>query len=1064
MARPNNKESSSPDNPYRPAARETGIRTPSTDEMQHVYDEPSAASPHNTTPAAARGSYDRSGSDYTASDEPATASQQALGAAEAAGDHDNGPDDTAKASPSDQQNGTKNSKNSPHRAGGRDGGEGSDPENSFIYSGGKPSKKKGFWNKKRAAIAGGVLGVGMGGGMFLLWNTLPFKVLGVFTNIEDTFFSSFNDASDKMTHNLMRHYIVRRVMPGMIAGGCTTTKINKSCAMISNADNPVEALYNTWRDAKLETKLANDHGIEIRRDGNNFSMHFTSKGLKEKIDLGAFTGNTAEYEGKVFQQMNRNEIRQYMKVALSDTNLYKQTRQRFTVGKLLERKYGIRRCLVACKLVDKFDDKLEAKKSAAKSYIAERVIAPYNESLGLAMMCVVDAARCAELNTSNERGERLSKYEQDINERFLRYRTESGIGDKKLDDLLKISKEIQEKGMVRYIAEKVLGKTAGRFVGKAVPIVGWVDFGAKLIQGAQTIGPMLKHINYAMNSAAMVQLFSMYRTHGDELKYGYGMDLEIAGSMAGSLDANENNDQGGGSMTQSPAYQMYFGDKGNPVQAKFASTVTSGTVYAAEPNTVAKCDDGPYPDNSLVCPEVAFGATSTIGKIADALSAAANSPFGALPGFVAGLWNNTLGKIMDWIGSGLGAALDAITPDKVKEVTQQIISWLSDTVFKKFLVIPFTENMSGARIIELAMGGANVAGNDAAHFAAGGKALTAQQASIIRERQLADRNAVFNSRPLSARLFDGNDSQSLISRIAMGMPSTRDSLLGSIFTVRNKITLPAIGQKNASAAIPAVDPWGVTQYGYDDEDPVFKEDPVKYWNDHDCKNPENVKIWGDKAEEINPNTGEPIQNETNGCLLIETAVSANGSRYNKDLVDHRFDTAQGANGAGGAVLPGGLGTTGNFTFPLKTTQTRIKNAKPAWCYTSQTSCHHDYPAADIFDTPGTEIVSVVTGTVAVINPLAVCNPARGGYPQIQIKGNDGNYYFYAHFRGGSLANLKVGDPVTAGQTLGVIGEKECAQNTSPHVHIQAAPVPITGDGTAANIQPQLIQAFGALPQ
>lgn len=1029
MAKPSNKTTQNSNSPYRP----TGIVTPTTDELQHTYDQPSAT-PESTgkssiRPASSRQPYDRPGTDNTADTD--FSSQQALGAAEAAGDTAGSPDNASKDL-SDQRGDTKNDKNAGAQQKNTGSGEdnsSSDPESNFTYSGGKQKKRKGFWNRKRAAIAGGVLGIGMGGGMFLFWNTLPFKVMGVFTNIEDTFFSSFNDASDKMTQNLFRHYIVRKVMPGMITGGCQTTKINKSCAMVAQADNPIEALYTTWRDAKLESKLANDHGIEIRRDGNNFSMHFSSKGLKENIDLGAFTGNSVEYENKVFQQMDRSEIRHYTKTALADTNLYRQTRQRYTVGKLLERKYGIRRCVVACKVLDKVDDTVDAKKSAAKSYIAERVIAPYNESLGLAMLCVIDAARCADLNDSNDRGERLSKYEVDINQRFLRYRAQSGLGDKSLDDLLKVSKEIEEKGMVRFIAEKVVGQTAGKFVGKALPIIGWVDFGAKLVQGAQTIGPMLKHINYAMNSAAMVQLFSLYRTHGDELKHGFGMDMEIAGSLATSLDADENNDQGGGGMTQSPAYQMYFGDKGNPVQARFASVFSDGKVHAAEPNAVAKCDDGPYPDDSLVCPEVAFGATSTIGKITDAISAAANSPFGALPGFVAGLWNNTLGKVMDWIGSGLGAALDALTPDQLKQAGEQIITWLSDTVFKKFLVVPFTENMSGARIIELAMGGANVAGNDAAHFAAGGKALTAQQATIIRERQLAERNATFNDKPLYDRVFDGTDSQSLISRIAMAAPSSRNALLGGIFTTRNKITLPDFGTKKVSAAIPAVDPWGVTQYGYPDNDPVFTEDPVKYWDDHDCKNPDNAKIWGDKAQAINPDTGQPVQNETNGCLLIETAVSANGSRYNKDLIDRRFDTTQVANNEddGGANepadpnAPGGT-VVGGFALPV---DKKYYDEHPQWF----SKPHHDYPAADIPVATGTPIYSLIDGTVTAA-------PVGGGCGLgVLIENSEGISVKYCHgIDGGRVPGARRGATVKKGQLVMHAGNT--GRSFGPHLHME----------------------------
>ncbi|QQS18957.1 peptidoglycan DD-metalloendopeptidase family protein [Candidatus Saccharibacteria bacterium] len=97
-------------------------------------------------------------------------------------------------------------------------------------------------------------------------------------------------------------------------------------------------------------------------------------------------------------------------------------------------------------------------------------------------------------------------------------------------------------------------------------------------------------------------------------------------------------------------------------------------------------------------------------------------------------------------------------------------------------------------------------------------------------------------------------------------------------------------------------------------------------------------------------------------------------------------------------------------------------------------------------------------------PKPSCSPELGGYPSIQIKGDDGNYYFYAHFRGGSLLKTEVGAKIQQGQTLGVIGEPACAQGTQPHLHLQAYQGVIQGNAQSSNLQPILIKAYGALPQ
>lgn len=164
---------------------------------------------------------------------------------------------------------------------------------------------------------------------------------------------------------------------------------------------------------------------------------------------------------------------------------------------------------------------------------------------------------------------------------------------------------------------------------------------------------------------------------------------------------------------------------------------------------------------------------------------------------------------------------------------------------------------------------------------------------------------------------------------------------------------------------------------------------------------------------------------------------------------------------------GGLGINGNFVFPELTTQAAITTHDPHWCYTSQTSCHHDYLAADIFNNEGTANVAAVAGTVI----KAVDTSCHGGFdvPRVQIMGTDGKYYYYTHMKPGSI-KVSTGQKVNAGQQLGVIGPKECAENTTPHLHFQMSSVPInnTQDTTERtkyiDPQPNLVAAFNKLPK
>ena len=145
-------------------------------------------------------------------------------------------------------------------------------------------------------------------------------------------------------------------------------------------------------------------------------------------------------------------------------------------------------------------------------------------------------------------------------------------------------------------------------------------------------------------------------------------------------------------------------------------------------------------------------------------------------------------------------------------------------------------------------------------------------------------------------------------------------------------------------------------------------------------------------------------------------------------------------------------------FPLRVTQSAIKNHAPNWCYNSEKNCHGSYPAADIFVARGTKVRAIVAGTVFSKTARATC---RSGSPSLQIKGRDGRYYFYTHFAGGSL-RVKVGNRVGVGEILGRVGGSRCASGTSPHLHIQMYGGPIYGDAQSVNIQPLLTRLFDQL--
>jgi hypothetical protein len=104
-------------------------------------------------------------------------------------------------------------------------------------------------------------------------------------------------------------------------------------------------------------------------------------------------------------------------------------------------------------------------------------------------------------------------------------------------------------------------------------------------------------------------------------------------------------------------------------------------------------------------------------------------------------------------------------------------------------------------------------------------------------------------------------------------------------------------------------------------------------------------------------------------------------------------------------------------------------------FTGPVTLHHGQTGAiggsDLMAPTGTPIVSMVSGTVDASWTQAQM-PDSGGNA-IQIKGQDGLTYYYAHML--NAPTLKKGDTVLAGQQLGQVNQSGNARTSPPHLHI-----------------------------
>jgi hypothetical protein len=764
-------------------------------------------------------------------------------------------------------------------------------------------KKASF--RKKLLGGGGIAAILVSLVIFFL-TTLPLKVIGAIENIKEQYFATSQNAINKESETLFNSYMKKKVFPSLNTANCPNTRVSKSCVAAITGTDPVSRMYDGWRQGNLENKLAVKYKIEFAK-GSDGKIRLKAPSLDKNgvlIDPDPTTN--------IFDQpaLTRTKFRQDLRDAFSNETRLKQAWIYFKMGPLLEKKYGIKRCVVACKLKDNLADKVQDKKNAGKAYLAERVLEPRSEMLGLVVACVING-RCdpnGDHDTDGVNGERRSDFQADLQEKLATFR--ATYGQKKLDELLKLSEDIQEKGYSKYAIKQVVNKIFGvtlsdaatQNIADAVPVIGWINGITHTTEFLKNAGPKLQTMTYVVNSTTMVATFSMLGTAADELKAG-DTDSTAVGSVTDLLSPSKD----GPGAEASPLYAALVDHKKSAATTTaMGDSLLSATAYAAD-STVDKskvytCNDGkPVKADKLVCPEENLSHVSSVTDGLGKVSGFLNLPvFGDVLDVVINVWNGLTYPVQKFV-EGAGTVLNPLIPTALKNAVTAAAQPFMDFLTQQLIPSIASDTMSGARTFNLAAGGGDVAGNDFAHHGIGGKELTPQQRKAVLADQYDRDNAEFNNKSLYAKIFDTDDTRSLASRTIMATP-TRDSAIASLTSivgnpfgkVFGSFSLP-FAHAGAAPANIGDDPFSVTQYGYPVNDPIFDQDPEQYWNDH-CTDDSQTEAWNSAAKRSN--TGNLENDTTNPCLLLEAAADSAGAIFPGGLAEGNGETGDesGING------------------------------------------------------------------------------------------------------------------------------------------------------------------------
>lgn len=773
-------------------------------------------------------------------------------------------------------------------------------------------------NRKKDLIGGGVAGSIVGILITLFLGLIPLKIENMVQNLQKKFFATSENALQNETQNLYENYMIKHVLPSYKS--CKTMVTSTCRVTVLGSSNPVTNLYKTWANAKLETKLATDYGIEFSYDRIGKTWSLKAPGTSEAgINLGdspSVSKLDAEFKGA-----DRATMRAAIKDAVQSETKSTQIFYRYKVGRLLEEKYGIKRCIIFCGTKDNLAGKVADQKLAAKLYLVERVIMPRNQTLGIALQCLLNSGcDTKSTNPSDSPAENgapeNSATDKAVRDALTKSATQFGVDAEKL---ISTYNDIAAAGFQKYLLTKGLTTIgvnevlAGSAADK-IPVIGWINMTSEIVNAANNAAPIVKKMAYVMNAAAAVNLYMMYRTYADEIHNGNVNATEV-GSMVSSLGS------GNSGGVNDPIVGGTASAEGTPLYSKL---MTSNNT--ASGSSDYKCNDGkPVPSTQTVCSEESLGqGNGALNAVHDAL----NTPGLNIITDVAKVWKVTIGQVFNFAnylaGSLISGTMSLLNDTCGTSIPNYLNPFGGYCVFRDFVTKngpkvlgfvtqwlfpnPFSSNMSGGRTFDMMAAGADVAGNDSAHTTLGGQVLTAQQVADITNQQEQSAQQSFSHQSFFARMFSTTSQYSLISRLAMDIPLSLQSSAQSTFAnllsnpfgglLHNFSTILSGGASATATAQP--DPFGVVQYGYPAG--TIPTDPETYWTtnctDNAAQAYQKDNSYNTSAADVNnvdPDTGMPINTNTNPCLLIKATAGVAGGLFDTSMLTKDDLASSGGN-------------------------------------------------------------------------------------------------------------------------------------------------------------------------
>lgn len=688
-------------------------------------------------------------------------------------------------------------------------------------------------NKKKFAaggIAGGLVALLISGIIALL----PLKIEHMMKNVFSKRFSKIERAYGRRAHKMTYKYFAKRHAGFEPSDAVCVT------------GGPFHDMMCTWRKDRFEAKLFENQGIKVTEgsDGKAISVEFQRDGKGVKVPANKLE-EFLEKGDLEYRDANR-----FFKKAIREETRWHQIYKRRHLRQSMRNAFGITKWKV-------FTGKGgEEGKKGVRSEFRSRALAPIKTKLAGWLSCITGDGQCPgdqQPDIVNEDGRKAAdQMEQNVNEAIdetiAEAEPENDVPEIDAEAIEKIAQQGGEE-ISQQAAEELSQKSASVFskllasklvsqiAVKAIPIVGWIDLGAKIDKAITN--NVIDQIATEKNSLQYAAVFAGWSTTASNIHDGKKSADEVAQAME-LLDGET------GDISKAAGYNDVM--SGNPVGVK------------------VKGVNGVH------------GREGTGGELKSAYLANPQIKYMVHPMLVA--WNATVGKVLGWLGNILGGivgfladkSLDffaSVTGIDVNSLLARAMEFLFNTAFGT--VVDGSE--TGPELFNAIDAGGDVTANQFAKDS-GGKKLSDAEVAFLEQEIYGEKQVDRESQNWFTRVASAKNPESVVSRMVIAAPSSPQAAvdrtgryIASIFSNPFEI-FSSIGTSFAQFALPRAyadtpsNLYGVQQYGFTDAE--LDIDPESLTEER-CK---------EIAEEEAVKKGE----KSNICLL-DKAVSESMSAW-----------------------------------------------------------------------------------------------------------------------------------------------------------------------------------------